>query len=114
MRFLSVEPLLGPIDLFDSELWPRAISVYRGDRALPLGARQGFDPDTAAPVHYLPHVDWVIVGGESGRNARPMDPNWARDVHDQCVAAGVPFFMKQMDKKQEIPPDLFIRESPHV
>lgn len=39
--------------------------------------------------------DWVIVGGESGPNARPMHPQWARDVRDQCVAAGVPYFFKQ-------------------
>ena len=40
-------------------------------------------------------VDWVIVGGESGPNARPMHPNWARGIRDQCQAAGVPFFFKQ-------------------
>ena len=40
-------------------------------------------------------VDWVIVGGESGRGARPMHPDWARDIRDQCVAADVPFFFKQ-------------------
>ena len=39
-------------------------------------------------------IDWVIVGGESGPGARPMDPNWARGIRDQCVAAGVPFFFK--------------------
>jgi protein gp37 len=56
--------------------------------------------------------DWVIVGGESGHGARQMDPTWARSLRDQCSAAGVPFFMKQMDKKTPIPPDLFIREFP--
>jgi protein gp37 len=40
-------------------------------------------------------VDWIVVGGESGPGARPMDPNWARDLRDQCVAADVPFFFKQ-------------------
>ncbi|MEN6536687.1 MAG: DUF5131 family protein, partial [Bryobacteraceae bacterium] len=39
--------------------------------------------------------DWVICGGESGPDARPMHPEWARDLRDQCVAAGVPFFFKQ-------------------
>jgi protein gp37 len=43
----------------------------------------------------LAGIDWVIVGGESGRGARPMHPDWARSVRDQCVAAGVPFFFKQ-------------------
>jgi len=42
-----------------------------------------------------PHPDWVVVGGESMPGARPMHPNWARDLRDQCDAAGVPFFFKQ-------------------
>jgi protein gp37 len=40
-------------------------------------------------------ADWAIVGGESGKDARPMHPDWARDLRDQCAAAGVPFFFKQ-------------------
>lgn len=71
VRFLSCEPLLGPIDLDD--LWPR--TVHRSD--------------------YVNKIDWVIVGGESGPGARPIDPEWARSIRDQCVAAAVPFFMKQ-------------------
>jgi len=43
----------------------------------------------------LDGIHWVIVGGESGPGARPMHPNWARSLRDQCVAAGVPFFFKQ-------------------
>lgn len=80
IRFLSLEPLLGPIDL-------------RGG------------------LHVV-DIHWVIVGGESGPNARPMDPNWARDIRDQCQAAGTPFFMKQMSKRKPIPEDLMIREYP--
>ena len=59
-------------------------------------------------------LSWVIVGGESGPNARPMHPDWARSIRDQCQAAGVPFFMKQMTKKAPIPDDLQIREWPHA
>lgn len=44
---------------------------------------------------WLPQLDWVIVGGESGRKARPMSPAWAIDMRDQCTVAGVPFFFKQ-------------------
>lgn len=55
-------------------------------------------------------LDWLVVGGESGPRARPMDPEWARFLRDQCQAAGVPFFMKQMAKKSPIPKDLQIRE----
>jgi len=43
----------------------------------------------------LEGIDWVIVGGESGPQARPMNPTWARDIRDQCVSAGIPFFFKQ-------------------
>jgi protein gp37 len=43
----------------------------------------------------LDGIGWVIVGGESGPGARPMDPSWARSVRDQCGASGVPFFFKQ-------------------
>ncbi|MCX5495769.1 phage Gp37/Gp68 family protein [Kaistia dalseonensis] len=46
-------------------------------------------------ARYLPFIDWVIVGGESGREARPMHPDWVRSLRDQCAAAGVPFFFKQ-------------------
>lgn len=59
-RFLSLEPLLGPVPALD-----------------------------------LAGIDWVIVGGESGPGARPMHPDWVRDLRDQCAAGGVPFFFKQ-------------------
>lgn len=48
----------------------------------------------------LSGIGWVIVGGESGPNARPMHPQWARDIRDQCQAAGVPFFFKQWGEHQ--------------
>lgn len=63
---------------------------------------------------WIADLDWVIVGGESGVNARPINPDWARSIRDQCAAAGVPFFMKQMTKKAPIPADLLIREFPHA
>lgn len=57
-------------------------------------------------------LDWVIVGGESGPKAREMNPDWARDIRDQCKAAGVPYFMKQMSGGAPIPEDLQIHEFP--
>jgi protein gp37 len=54
---------------------------------------------------------WVICSGEEGKDARWMNPDWARHVRDQC-AAGIPFFMKQMSGKRPIPDDLFIRQPP--
>lgn len=50
---------------------------------------------------YLPRLDWVIVGGESGPNARPMQLGWARQVRDQCQAYGVPFFFKQVGGRKD-------------
>jgi protein gp37 len=64
------------------------------------------------PVILRSRLDWVICGGESGPGARPMDPDWARSVRDQCRDAGVPFFMKQMSKRAPIPDDLMVREFP--
>lgn len=77
VRFLSCEPLLGPVSLTSYLDWME----YEGD-------------DGVAAI-YRPRLGWVIVGGESGINARPMDPAWARRLRDECVEAGVPFFFKQ-------------------
>lgn len=89
IRFLSCEPLLGPVDLTSIDLpggW---------HECWPLGqhwlGRENVD-DAGRP---LPHIDWVIAGGESGPGARPMHPDWARSLRDQCAAAGVAFHFKQ-------------------
>ena len=60
IRFLSLEPLIGPLPDLD-----------------------------------LTGIHWVIVGGESGHKARPVDPGWVRDIRDQCAEASVPFFFRQ-------------------
>jgi len=64
-------------------------------------------------------IDWVIVGGESGNKFRPMDPNWALGVLQQCQQKGIPFFMKQMagrlkPERELIPDYLDIQEFPEV
>lgn len=69
--FLSIEPLLGPINI----------------------TRLAEEKGLASPG--IDGLDWIIVGGESGHHARPMHPAWARSLRDQCTAAGVPFFFKQ-------------------
>lgn len=71
--FVSFEPLLGPI-LFKVDWLPALI----GD----------------GPEH-MPGIDWAIVGGESGKDARPMNPDWARYIRDRCQEQRVPFFFKQ-------------------
>lgn len=102
VRFVSCEPLLDAIGL------NLADKTHLG--GAPWGDVSRFtDAYVRAPYNAL---DWIIVGGESGPGARPMNPDWARSIRDQCQAAGVPFFMKQMSKKAPIPDDLMIREYP--
>jgi protein gp37 len=83
--FVSIAPMIGPVTLPDDFL-------AHGNRI------------------------WVIVSGEQGKHSlcRDMDPRWACAVRDQCRAAGVPLFVKQMSKKAPIHPDLQIREFPKV
>lgn len=85
VRFLSMEPLLGKVDL-------------------------GFPFTSDNPYMTRNHVDWVIVGGESGPNARPMHPDWVMSIKDQCQGAGIPFFFKQwgewLPPYAELPPNV--------
>ncbi|OJB35408.1 phage Gp37/Gp68 family protein [Burkholderia ubonensis] len=87
VRFLSMEPLLGPAELHADWI----------DRNLARGRFGCVTPDVDTPARYImpPTLDWVIVGGESGHGARPMHPDWARSLRDQCMSAGVPFLFKQ-------------------
>jgi protein gp37 len=78
VRFISAEPLLGPLDLF---------AFLKGDIRDRILVALNSPP--------MPGLGWIIAGGESGRGARPMHPDWARSLRDQCQAAGVPFFFKQ-------------------
>lgn len=84
-RFLSMEPLLGPVDLRF-----HIFSEPTGNFRSRAGKRQ---MELHKPKDGGLH--WVIVGGESGPHARPMHPKWVRRIRDQCADAGVPFFMKQ-------------------
>lgn len=87
VRFVSAEPLLGPVDV-GSHLACKGCGT-RHRKALPTGAIDCC-PDGG---HML---DWIIVGGESGPGARPFDIQWARDIIAQCKAASVPVFVKQL------------------
>lgn len=89
VRFLSAEPLLGQLDLLVTDSRGHEISALRGLACDPT------DPDAPDLVYRTGKLDWVIVGGESGHGARPMHPEWARSLRDQCTRAGVPFFFKQ-------------------
>jgi protein gp37 len=81
VRFVSAEPLIGPLDL-NPWLPDRGPLASRGQGSIPR--RKG-----------SPGIDWVIVGGESGPKARPMEADWARNLRDQCTSQGVAFFFKQ-------------------
>ncbi len=85
VRFVSAEPLMGPIDL---RHWVPDLDDDGEKLCQPHG--KWMDDDHGCSV-----LDWVIVGGESGPGARPMHPDWARSIRDQCQAASVPFHFKQ-------------------
>ncbi len=106
VRFVSAEPLLGPVDFRRVCLVPRKPGSIRAgvhldafaasfvESRMPYFDRWN-DDGTAADGAQRARLDWVIVGGESGPDARPMHPDWARSIRDQCQAAGVAFFFKQ-------------------
>lgn len=81
VRWISAEPLLGPIDLGN------------------VGPDPGFDSLLSHP-----HLSWVVAGGESGPGARPMHPDWARSLRDQCQTGGVAFLFKQHGEWQPLGP----------
>lgn len=105
VRFVSAEPLLGPLD-FNAVPHP----LEHPEANLNLKLQTFNKPGLKAGIH------WCIVGGESGPGYRQINPDWARSIRDQCKTAGVPFFFKQMSgiksKMQPIPEDLQIREMP--
>jgi len=90
VRFISAEPLLGPISLHP--YWTHGQPRWGAPEPTPT-MNGGSLP--MRPLELAPRLNWVIVGGESGPGARPMHPDWARSLRDQCQAAGVPFLFKQ-------------------
>lgn len=89
VRFVSMEPLLGPIDFLESGYWDWRYTYDYWKAAFPNSAG--------------PPIDWVITGGESDfHDPRPADIDWFRDIRDQCQRAGVPYFHKQMGGSRKI------------
>lgn len=94
VRFVSVEPMLGPVDLTRI-----GGDLYGNGR---INALKGLQNDDTYVHEYnlrwktkhCGELNWVICGGETGPGARPMHPDWVRSLRDQCQAAGVPFFFK--------------------
>ncbi|CAN7416144.1 DUF5131 family protein [Paraburkholderia hospita] len=116
VRWISAEPLLGPVDLTHMPHGDESdLDALRGQ--ISYAMQHVAMPPSAASSR----IDWVVCGGESGHGARPMHPDWARSLRDQCAAASVPFFLKQMggirDKRgnlDDLPSDLQFREFPHA
>ncbi|MFA6281254.1 MAG: DUF5131 family protein, partial [Candidatus Omnitrophota bacterium] len=104
-RFVSIEPMLGKINLISDiggTLW---IGGQRGCS----GKHRGIGtPDCPITLHHHHDhrckmgLDWVIVGGETGHNARPMNNEWATLIQQQCESAGVPFFYKSSGGRNKI------------
>lgn len=95
VRFLSIEPMLEPVKL------PRVCACGCG-KPMEVAVREAMDSPAAlnrdqaeAAIETTLGVDWVVCGGESGPQARPMHPQWVRSLRDQCAAHGVPFLFKQ-------------------
>jgi protein gp37 len=111
VRWVSYEPALGPVDFrhihYDNV---SEIDSLTGDHGVyrPLTGRSDAN------------LDWIVAGGESGPGARPMHPDWARNVMQQCKSANVPFFMKQICERgrkiqwEQFPKDLQVREYPNA
>lgn len=107
VRWLSCEPLLGRIDnIFQqypctkcgkrshAEVWLDRCNHCSAKMEIPpLNVRNA--PKSDFDLAGFAAIDWVVAGGESGDGARPMHPDWARSLRDQCQAAGVPYFFKQ-------------------
>ena len=105
VRFISAEPLLGPVDLrsylgsvcsacgekADAVKWANIMSSYHDSHVV-----GGAPPEPCCPMeHGDSGLSWVIVGGESGPGWRPMEHKWVASIRDQCAAAGVAYFGKQ-------------------
>ena len=95
-KFLSIEPMLGPID----------ISLYFRQRC---NSKRFCGSCDIGVGHEA--IQWVVLGGESGPGARPMNPEWVRSVRDQCQEAGVPFYFKQWG--EWAPSDRYVRKDEH-
>lgn len=111
VRFVSVEPMLERIEMDDRWNCPRCngTGYFQTDPYIVRchGCSEPLE-DRGTGIG----IDWVICGGETGPGARPMNPDWARDLRDQCTAAGVPFFFKKLGAGRETPDDLMIRQWP--
>lgn len=124
VRFISAEPLLGPIHLGNLRQCDHCGAIpkrlWDGD---PYADPSSVWTARRCPLHYDPGdgcdgvlvgVDWVIVGGESGQGARPMHPAWVRSLRDQCADTGTAFFFKQWGEWGEWDTQSPVRDYPDI
>ena len=104
VRFLSCEPLLGGLNL--REFFPMVNTCQQ-----PMSPHLRDLVSAAADKLGLQRIHWVIVGGESGPNARPMNPQWVKSIREQTYVAGVPFFFKQWGEWAPVPEELNFSEA---
>ncbi|UZQ86013.1 phage Gp37/Gp68 family protein [Thermoclostridium stercorarium] len=100
VRFVSIEPMLGPVDLteyFSEYDYRPTYEYYREFLKM-----HGIESD-GKPALFKSGLDWVICGGETGPKARSMHPDWVRNLRDQCQDAGTPFFFKQWGEYKPLP-----------
>jgi protein gp37 len=118
IRFLSIEPMLGPVDVrfaFSDARVIRCPQCMFGTNRLDHGPC----PNDGETLRNDPGIDWIIAGGESGPHARPAHPDWFRSLRSQCAAAGVAFHLKQITERgrkvpmDQWPADLRVQEFPH-
>jgi len=102
VRWISAEPLLGPVDLRQD--WVRMMD----------GTEWEGTPAFEERATYAELLDWVVVGGESGPGHRTLDLAWARSIRAQCADAGVPFFMKQTGSSYTDSEDPSHQEHPNL
>lgn len=112
-RFVSIEPMLGAVDLTKISLGPNGHGLTFYHNSL-NGWSTGYNAEThkqkVSRNDQFSRLDWVICGGETGPGARPMHPDWVRSLSDQCIAAVVPFWFKQWGEycaPSQMPPETY-------
>jgi len=125
VRFLSVEPMLGPVVLPENSIPSAPLDPADLEKCKRLNARlkqTEFNQSLPSHLRLRPMISWVICGCESGHARRPMKHQWAQSLADQCKESGVAFFMKQMLNMHgdvsgvlsDLPGGLQVREFPTV
>ena len=96
-----------PVDQKTYDTFIQQMAKVKGKKFLSIEPQLGH-----INLHSTEGIDWIIQGGESGANKRPFKLEWADSMREQCRALNIPYFFKQIDKVQPIPPSYLVRETP--